>query len=151
MPFLFKYSVNIKSTFTTTRMTPSSTLLLTQFYSPTPFLIICITEIRSWFFSDFLYLNSDKTMVHLVVKKSSLSKKCSFVINDYSISPYPQVKSLGVFLNNTLSFQPHNVHLRNKNCLNLSAPQLWNSPPSNLRNTDSLLLFKSKLKSHLSP
>lgn len=30
-----------------------------------------------------------------------------------------------------------------------SAPQLWNSLPPNIRNSDSLLIFKSRLKTHL--
>lgn len=94
---------------------------------PPSYLIDCLAEIKFWFNSNLLQLNSDKTEVLLLGTKSILSKIDSFSlhIDNCSVSPSTQVKSLGVVLDGTLSFQSHinNItrsayfHLRNINRL----------------------------------
>lgn len=68
--------------------------------------------------------------------KSTLSKPDS-------VSTSPQVKSLGVILDSALPFQSH------ANRISQFAFFQWNSRPPDLRNMDSLPLFKLQLKTQV--
>lgn len=76
---------------------PNTTLLPSS-------LTTCLSEIKSWFISNFLKLNSDETEILLIGTQYTLSKVDSFslVIDDSSVSLSPQLKSLGVILDITI-------------------------------------------------
>ncbi|XP_072226218.1 CMP-N-acetylneuraminate-beta-galactosamide-alpha-2,3-sialyltransferase 1-like [Leuresthes tenuis] len=67
------------------------------------------TRNQSLFSSNFFKLNSNKTEAVLIGTKSTLSKHPSFTLNidNYSVSPTPQAKSVGVVLDSNLSFHNH--------------------------------------------
>ncbi len=76
---------------------------------PSSSLLLCLSEMKSWFTCNFLKVNSAKTEIVLVGTKSKLRNCGSFTltIDNSVISPSSQVKSLGVILDSTLSFEAH--------------------------------------------
>uniref|UniRef100_A0A8C7WUM3 Reverse transcriptase domain-containing protein n=1 Tax=Oryzias sinensis TaxID=183150 RepID=A0A8C7WUM3_9TELE len=97
----------------------------------------CLSEIKNWFTSNLLKLNSDKTELLLVGSKSTLSKATSLTlsIDSSSVSPSPQVKSLGVILDSSLSFQSH---INNNHLLGSSFTSITRSAHFHLRNINRL-------------
>uniref|UniRef100_UPI003AAD7030 uncharacterized protein n=1 Tax=Centroberyx gerrardi TaxID=166262 RepID=UPI003AAD7030 len=102
---------------------------------PTP-LTTCLQDIRSWLSRNFLKLNGSKTEALLIGSKTTLSKAqnteaLKIIIDGFPVPLSSQVKSLGVILDNTLSFAPHikNItrtaffHLRNISRLRPSLSQ----------------------------
>uniref|UniRef100_A0A669BU93 Reverse transcriptase domain-containing protein n=1 Tax=Oreochromis niloticus TaxID=8128 RepID=A0A669BU93_ORENI len=76
---------------------------------PPSSLTLCLAKLNSWFSSNFLKLNSNKSELLLVGTKSTLSRTNSFsiTINNSPVSVSSSVKSLGVILDSTLSFNSH--------------------------------------------
>uniref|UniRef100_A0A8C6MCZ5 Reverse transcriptase domain-containing protein n=1 Tax=Nothobranchius furzeri TaxID=105023 RepID=A0A8C6MCZ5_NOTFU len=73
----------------------------------------CLSEIRSWLSQNLLKLNSNKMELLLIGTASVLKNSPNFSINidDSTVHPSLQVKSLGVILDGTLSFQSHINHV----------------------------------------
>ena len=79
---------------------------------PPTSLITSMEDIRSWMSRNFLKLNGNKTEALLIGSKFTLtnsqhSPAPPIIINGFPVPFSPQVKSLGVTLDNTLSFAPH--------------------------------------------
>uniref|UniRef100_A0A671V9K1 Reverse transcriptase domain-containing protein n=1 Tax=Sparus aurata TaxID=8175 RepID=A0A671V9K1_SPAAU len=136
---------------------PSSTL-------PPTALSNCLLEIKSWFSLNFLKLNSDKTEVLLIGTRSTLAKynPFSMSIDNFIVSPSPQVRSLGVILDGTLTFEAYinNVtrsayfHLRNINGLRPLSHQpalLFSYLPIKSRFNFKTLLLTFKILHNLAP
>ena len=69
--------------------------------------VLSTLGMKSWFSLNFLKLNSDKTEVLLIGTRSTLAKHNPFFmpIDNSTVPPSPQVKSLGVTLDGTLTFE----------------------------------------------
>ncbi|XP_061587561.1 uncharacterized protein LOC133452331 isoform X1 [Cololabis saira] len=93
---------------------------------PPASLTTCLHDINTWMSNNFLKLNGNKTEALLIGSKSTLTKSQPspappIIIDGFPVPFSPHVKSLGVILDNTLSFAPHihNItrtaffHLRN--------------------------------------
>uniref|UniRef100_A0A671XW58 Reverse transcriptase domain-containing protein n=1 Tax=Sparus aurata TaxID=8175 RepID=A0A671XW58_SPAAU len=79
---------------------------------PPTSLSTCLEDIRSWMSRNFLKLNGNKTEALLIGSKSTLTKSQHtpappIIIDGFPVPFSPQVKSLGVILDSTLSFAPH--------------------------------------------
>ncbi|XP_059188467.1 uncharacterized protein LOC131971162 [Centropristis striata] len=103
---------------------------------PPTSLTTCLEDIRSWMSRNFLKLNGNKTEALLIGSKSTLTKSQRtpappIIVDGFPVPFSSQVKSLGVILDNTLSFAPHiqNItrtaffHLRNISRLRPSLTQ----------------------------
>ena len=103
---------------------------------PPTSLTTCLEDIRSWMSRNFLKLNANKTEALLIGSKSTLTKSQHttappIIIDGFPVPFSPQVKSLCVILDSTLSFTPHiqNItrtaffHLRNISRLRPSLSQ----------------------------
>ncbi len=76
---------------------------------PSQSLFNCLQNIKTWMSSSFLKLNSAKTEFMVVASKALLRKVGDLLldIDGSSICPSPEVRSLGVILDSTLSFQSY--------------------------------------------
>ena len=76
---------------------------------PPAVLTACLHDINLWMTQNYLKLNSSKTELLVVGSKSALAKMEPFTIcvDGSTIPCSNQVKSLGVILDNTLSFSAH--------------------------------------------
>lgn len=69
----------------------------------------CFCDLKDWLTENKLKLNSDKTEALLTGTKQKLSSisATALQLSDATVPLSPQVKSLGVILDSTLSMQPH--------------------------------------------
>ena len=65
----------------------------------------CITDLKDWMITNKLQLNDDKTEIMFVTKHSHLDLPSTISINDCSVSVSTSVCSLGIILDQSLSFE----------------------------------------------
>ena len=92
-----------------------------------------VLSLQHWFSLNSLKMNANKTSLILLGTRNSLAKTEHFVIkvNDATIRPENQIKMLGVFLDPTLTWEPHVSHI--------------------VRRTYSILISLYKIRHHMSP
>lgn len=81
--------------------------------SPITKLDTCLTDIKNWMSNNFLCLNSDKTEVMLIGPKHLVdnSPHHQNLLKGLSLSFSPQVKNLGVIIDQDLSLNTHVKHI----------------------------------------
>lgn len=92
-----------------------------------------IQNLQRWFSLNSLKMNSNKTGLILLGTRNSLAKTTNFAleVSDVIIQPEKKIKMLGVFLDPTLTWEPHISHT--------------------VRRTNSVLVSLYKVRHHLSP
>ena len=84
--------------------------------------VLLTLETKSWFSLNFLKLSSNETEVLHIGSRSSLAKHnpLSMSIDNSTVPPSPQAKSLGVILYGTLTFEAHINNVTRSACFHLT-------------------------------